>query len=154
MPLTLNHDGLTPYWYTPKSYAEEDNPPQLQLSPLTQRQLADVMNDSKNTSTNGIVPSPEARAYLFRCGITAWRNILDREGKPIDFSHENLQSLPWGLQIEVANRLVIDALLGEEQEKNLPSQSASPEIPAPLIATTASGDATATPTTPRPSQSG
>ncbi|WP_444922691.1 hypothetical protein ACJJH9_00005 (plasmid) [Microbulbifer sp. DLAB2-AF] len=135
--------GIAPYWYTPKSFEKEEIKPEIQLNPLTQQQLACVLNDSTN-GPNGIVPSPQARQYLLNTGVKDWRNVLDADGKEIQFSAALLPMLPWNVQIDIATQLIYDAMLGEEQSKNSPSQSMSAATPSDLIATTANGEDTAT----------
>lgn len=154
MALQLN-GGLVPQWYTPKDTDPEDpTPPGFLLQPLTEVQTLEVMGDGIITDSGTFIPNHSARIKLLGWGIKNWRNINGPDGAPAECKRGSWQQLPWNLLAELATEILLRSSLREAERKNLPSQSASPETPAPLIATTASGDATVAATTPRPSQSG
>ncbi|WP_444891783.1 hypothetical protein ACJJIE_00020 (plasmid) [Microbulbifer sp. TRSA001] len=146
--------GLAPHWFTPKkkdSDPHDPTPPQFLLKPLTQVQNLEIMSDGEITSVGGFIPSHNARVKMLSWGIQDWQNVNGPDGAPAKYSPGAWQQLPWDLLRDLATEILISSVLSEDERKNSPSQSASPETPSDLIATTANGADTAT--TPTPPQS-
>ncbi|WP_444919312.1 hypothetical protein ACJJID_00255 (plasmid) [Microbulbifer sp. CnH-101-G] len=148
--------AIAPQWYTPKDQDPKDlTAPQFLLQPLTDAQFMEIAGDptAQITDSGGLIPSHAGRLKLLGWGLKNWRNIEDENGVPAEFKGGSWKKLPWHLQMELSQEVLITSALGAEAEKNLSSQSKSPATPTSSTAVPAA-TVTATNPTPPPSPNG
>ena len=143
--------GLAPRWFTPQGQEGEARPARFQLKPLTG--LYKIGLSSCYRGGHFEITEAQARDILQHT-LVGWDGVDDEAGHPLPCSREHFDLLPGETVQELLREALESTTLVEEERKNSPSQSPLPASPAGLIASSASGAATATSATPPPSQNG
>ncbi len=107
--------GLVPEWFKPKTLEEGDDA-EFEVSPVTQRQLAEIQNHYDMDANH---MQPTGFYLAFEMGCTNLRNVTDAEGKDLPFSLRNLGTIPIKVAMEVGAQVVNVSNLTEEERKNL-----------------------------------
>ena len=95
-------------WYTPESEREEESPTRFKIQPLNGLQHMEVLGDLyKSGPFNAI-----------RYGLVGWENFNDENGKPINFSLENVKRVPPVYLSEISTEIINRSELGEAATKN------------------------------------
>ena len=105
---------LTGDWYIPKSEREEETPTRFYLKPLdgpTGTIVMAELNADFRLSAKGIVTA------LVKC-LTNWENFQDSTGGQIPFSRANMDRIPIAIKNELAEFLLEQAMVTDEDKKN------------------------------------
>lgn len=123
--------NLKPQWYTPYGQDKESTPAQFLLKPLSSLAHMDVSANIRFIDED-IGKKPEDRMMVFKSPaiqviirecILEWKNIVDSDGAPIEFSISACEDLSPALLKDIAFECVYQAELSQAQKKTLPSQS-------------------------------
>ncbi len=106
--------GLTPEWFRP-SQLEEGDEAEFEVSPITQRRVAEVQNhyDMKAGEMR-----PTGYYLAFELGCTNWKGVTDAEGNDLKFSIRNLVKVPAKIAFEVGAQVINVSTLAEDDRKN------------------------------------
>jgi hypothetical protein len=108
--------AASPTWFKPESQAEDPNPAEFKLRPLTQPEYFEVINDGYD---------PERRRFTargimtaVRYGLIDWKNYLNAEGKEQKFTRGALNDMPYDVLNEIGVKVVSLTQMTEDERKN------------------------------------
>lgn len=110
--------GLVPEWFRPEGL-EEGDIAEFEVSPIAQRQVAEVQNHY-DMESGQMRPTGYYTAYEIGC--TNWRGVTDDEGKDFPFSIRNLSKIPIKIAMEIGAQVINVSSLTEDDRKNLSSR--------------------------------
>lgn len=116
MALEINA-GISPYWYIPESQKKEEQPARFKLAPLTQMALIDAMEDSFTDNDGKTRITGRGVRVALKAGLLEWENVTIG-GEKLPCIGTNFEKLPSPLLRELSNKLILDAMFGEQEAKN------------------------------------
>lgn len=109
--------GLEPSWYTPKDQEKSDKPAKFKLKPLTQMELLEAMEDAFGDDDGNQRVTAKGVMRVMRSSLMDWEEVT-RDGEKLLINDENIRQLPSLWLRELANKLILDAILDGQQSKN------------------------------------
>jgi len=107
--------GLVPEWYTPISETGAATPARFKLRPMTGPEVLDLR--AYYMASTGKILGRGAAQALAACMLD-WENVTAEEGKPLQYSPDNIEKLPAPIINELTNKLVMMSRLTETERKN------------------------------------
>lgn len=104
MPLVEN-DKVSPVWFTPSSQEDEETPVEFRIKPLTSPRLLEVLQKQDLNM-----------AIMY--GLVDWRNYVNKAGHDIKFRLSKLDGIPADILSEIANEIINNSRLTEDEQKN------------------------------------
>lgn len=113
-------DPITPFWYTPDSEKNKENPTRFHLKPLNGVEMFEVRSRIKMEDGQYVASADCARAVL-RSGIVGWENFEGADGQ-VKFDvvdrARNLDHIPFKLVAELFSAIINRSTLSETERKN------------------------------------
>ena len=105
-------------WFTPESEKDEEQPAKFKLKELNREQLDDAMNDAKFEANGTFRLSPQGTRSALKNGLEEWESVEDEDGANLKCTFVNHRYLPWAMGQELAAKIVMKSMLGEDETKN------------------------------------
>ena len=119
---------LAPKWYTPRMELEDkdgvpldplpEDPVQFQLQPLKHAPMAKVAEHAYLNAVGVGLVRPQGLVAACQHGVIGWRNVLDEQGLPLEFSRKALEDVPFDLMLELGSEVVAHNTLSDAEVKN------------------------------------
>lgn len=112
--------GLVAAWFTPSDQVGEDveDPTRYYIKPLDGLQFMEVAANGDILKDGSFIPSHTGRMLLLRHGLKGWENVLEPDGKPLEFNLARIKFLNANHLIELTNEILERSSLGAEDQKN------------------------------------
>lgn len=113
-------DPITPFWYTPDSEKNKENPTRFHLKPLNGVEMFEVRSRIRLEDGQYVTTADCARTVL-RAGLLGWDNF-DCASGPVPFDAadraRNVEHIPFALVAELFSEIVNRSALSETARKN------------------------------------
>lgn len=113
-------DPITPFWYTPDSEKNKENPTRFHLKPLNGVEMFEVRSRIRLEDGQYVTTADCARTVL-RAGLLGWENFCDGAG-PVVFDvadrARNVERIPFELVTDLFSAIVNRSTLAETVRKN------------------------------------
>lgn len=114
-------EHIVPFWHTPESEKDKDNPTRFHLKPLDGVELFAVRSMIKFDAEGNLITSPECARTVLRTGLLGWENFVNTSG-PVVFDAvertRNLAHLDFNMVSELFSAIINRSTLTETARKN------------------------------------
>ncbi|MBL1293070.1 MAG: hypothetical protein COB61_004275 [Thiotrichales bacterium] len=112
---------LSTVWYVPRPEIEAASPSRFSLRPLNGMQYMEVIQETTGAGLD-IRISGRGLKLALEYGLVDWEGITNAAGEKVNYSRIELQKLPPELLTELANQIIIQSDVTEDEIKNSSSQ--------------------------------
>ena len=114
-------EPVVPFWYTPESEKDNDNPTRFHLKPLNGVEMFEVRSKIKFDADGQLVTTADCARTVLRAGLLGWENFLASAGA-VEFDianrDSNIARIPFAMVSELFSELIKRSTLSETVRKN------------------------------------